>query len=146
MRHSLAAALIAATTLLSTAHAAPRDAEDREVTRLADRLNDPRTQSAVSGMVVAVADMVMGLRIDTLREAAARIDPEMRADDDARTLGDVVRRSDPDFRERLAGQSRVAASTMGAMATGIADMLPELRAMAERMGRQIEATERRLPR
>ena len=149
-RIAVAALLLVAN---SPAIAASRHAEDAEMARVADKLNDPRTQSAMSGMMVAMADMFMDLRVDKLRAAIARADPEARdADrdgrdwDGARTLGDVVERDDPHFRDRLANDSRMAVGTMGAMASGMADMVPELRDMGERMGRQMEKAMRRLPR
>jgi hypothetical protein len=142
---------VAALLLVSTApaQAAPRDREDAEVARIADKLNDPRMQSAMSGMMVAMADMFMDLRVDKLRAAIARIDPEARSDrdwDGARTLGDMVERDDPYFREKIASGSRMAMGTMGAMAGTMADMVPELRAMGERMGRDMEKAMKRLPR
>ena len=148
MRHvSAAAALLLVST--SPALAAPRSAEDGEIARLADRLNDARTQSAVSGMMIAMADMVMDVRVDKLRAAIARIDPDWRDDreaDDARTLGDVVARDDPNFRDRIEDGSRMAVGTMGAAASGIAEMVPELRQMSERMGRDLDKAMRRSPR
>lgn len=145
-RFTVAALLLVST---SPALAAPRSAEDRDVARVADKLNDPRTQSAMSGMMVAMADMFMDLRIDKLRAAIDKVDPDARRSNDwdgARTLGDVVERDDPYFREHLADDSRKAVGTMGAMAGSMAEMMPEFRAMAERMGRDLEKTMRRLPR
>ena len=87
--------------------------------------------------------------VDKLRAASARIDPDARDDrdwDGARTVGDMVERDDPYFRERLADGTQRAVGTMGAMASGMADMVPELREMGERMGRQMEKAMRRLPR
>jgi hypothetical protein len=142
---------VAALLLVSTSPviAASRHQEDAEMARIADKLNDPRTQSAMSGMMVAMADMFMDLRVDKLRAAIARIDPEARDNrdwDGARTLGDVIERDDPYFREKLEGGSRMAVGTMGAMAGTMADMVPELRQMGERMGRDMEKAMRRLPR
>ena len=144
---NVAAALLLVST--SPAFAASRNAEDAEMARLADRLNDARTQSAVSGMMIAMADMVMDIRVDKLRAAIAGIDPDWRDDrerDDARTLGDVVERDNPNFRDRIEDGSRMAVGTMGAAASGIAVMVPELRKMSERMGRDVEKAMRRLPR
>ena len=149
-RFAVAALLLVST---SPALAAPRYPEDAEVARAADRLNDPRMQSAMSGMMVAMADMFMDLRVDKLRAAIARIDPDARDDrdlardwDGARTLGDVIQRDDPHFRDKIEDGSRMAVGTMGAMATGIADMMPQLRKMGERMGRDMEKAMNRLPR
>ena len=149
-RFAVAALLLVSSTSVL---AAPRDSdsrrEDAEMARMADKLNDPRTQSAMSGMMVAMADMVMDLRVDKLRAAIARIDPDARDNQDwdgARTLGDVIARDDPYFRDKLADGSRMAVGSMGAMAGGMAEMMPELRQMGERMGKQMEKAMRRLPR
>jgi hypothetical protein len=145
-RFAVAALLLVSS---SPALAASRHAEDAEMERMADKLNDPRTQSAMSGMMVAMADMFMDLRVDKLRAAIAKIDPEARNDrdwDGARTLGDMVRRDDPNFREKLADGSRTAVGTMGAMAGSMAEMMPELRDMGERLGRQMAKAMKNLPR
>ena len=141
---------VAALLLVSTSPtlAAPRNSEDAEMARMADKLNDPRTQSAMSGMTVAMADMFMDLRVDKLRAALARIDPESRSDrdwDGARTLGDVIARDDPNFRDKIEGASRTAVGAMGAMAGSMAGMVPELRQMGERVGRNMEKAMRQLP-
>ncbi len=147
MRRLAVATLLA--LAVSPATAASRSSDEREAARVAARLNSPAAQDAVSGIMVAFADLLMDVRVDKLRAAIARVDPDFRGDsdaDDVRTLGDLVRRDDPYFRERLADDSRVAVGTVGAMASGMADMLPELRAMGDRMGRDIEKAIRRLPR
>ena len=149
-RFAVAALLLVSSTSVL---AAPRDSdsrrEDAEMARMADKLNDPRTQSAMSGMMVAMADIFMDLRVDKLRAAIARIDPESRSDrdwDGARTLGDVIARDDPHFRDKIEDSSRMAVGSMGAMAGGMAEMMPELRQMGERMGKQMEKAMRNLPR
>ena len=148
MRRALVTMLLVTTAM--PALAASRHQEEAEAARVADKLNDPATQSAMSGMMVAMADMVMDLRVDKLRAAIARVDPDSRDDgrdrDNARTVGDMIERDDPYFRENLANGTRQAVGTMGAMAGSMADMIPELRDMGERMGRQMEKAMRRLPR
>jgi hypothetical protein len=144
-------ALMIASVVATPALAGPRNPQDAEISRAADRLNDPAMQSAMSGMMVAMADMVMSMRIDKFRDAVAKIDPDSRRDrdgdwDNARTLGDVMERDNPRFRDDLADNSRKAMGMMATMATGMAGMMPEFRAMAERMGRDLEKTMRRLPR
>lgn len=137
--------LVSTTPALADSHAR----EDAEMARMADKLNDPRTQSAMSGMMVAMADMFMDLRIDKLRAALAKMDPDSRSDrnwDGARTLGDLMERDDPGFRDKIEDGSRMAVGAMGAMAGSMAEMMPELRDMGERMGRQMEKAMKRLPR
>ena len=148
MRYSVAILLLGAVT--TPALAARHHGEDAEAAHVAERLNDPAMQSAVSGMMLAMSDAFMDLRVDRLRAAIARVDPDLR-DDDAdwdqpRTVGDMIARDDPYYREHLARDSRRAVGTMGAMASGMAEMVPELRAMGDRMGRDIDRAMRRMPR
>jgi hypothetical protein len=141
----LAAALFA--TVSTPALARTKNADDREMARVAKTFNDPRTQDALADALGALTDAFMDVRIDRLRAAVSRIDPEARYDDDgARTLGEVMAREDPNFRANMRDQSRVALRTMGTMATGMADMLPELRRMAEDFGRKMERATQRIDR
>ncbi len=142
-------ALLLAGVATSPAVAASHHAEDADMARIADKLNDPRTQSAMSGMMIAMADMFMDLRVDKLRAAIGKIDPDAEHDrnwDGARTLGDVMERDDPYVRDKMADGSRQAVGTMGAMAGSMVRMLPELRTIGERMNREMEKAVRRLPR
>jgi hypothetical protein len=144
-------ALLLASIVATPAFAGSRHPEDAEIARAADKLNDPAMQSAMSGVMVAMADMMMSMRVDKFRDAVAKVDPDARRDrdgdwDNARTLGDVVQRDNPRFRDDLRDNSRMAMGMMGSMATSMAGMMPEFRAMAERMSRDLEKTMRRLPR
>ncbi len=139
----VAALLIAAAT---PAVARSTHADDAEAARIARTINDPRTQDGISGMMTAMADMMLDLRVDKLRNAVAKIDPEARFDDDgARTIGDMVERDDPYFRERLSGETRQATRMMGTMATTMAAMLPEFRAMGEKIERDMDRAMRKFP-
>jgi hypothetical protein len=141
----LAAALFA--TVSTPALARARHADDAEVARLAKRFNEPRTQDALADTLGALTDALMDVRIDRLRAAVARIDPEAADDrDGARTIGEAMERDVPYFRERIDGQSRMALRTMGSAATGMAEMLPEFRRMAEEFSRKMERDMRRIER
>ncbi len=147
MRATTIALLIAATTATPAFARSPRS-DDAEMARVTRTLNDPRTQDAMAGVMVAMADGLLDLRIDKLRAAMARLDPESARDDgydNPRTLRDVVRRDDPNFEQNLYRDSRRATAQMGAMASGMADMLPELRTMGERMSKQLEKAMKRFP-
>jgi hypothetical protein len=161
-----AAALLSASILLTpaVALAAPADASDRDIAAMADKLNDPKMQSALSGMIMAMTDMMMDLRIDKLRDAVAKVDPKAARDaggktgmgsdgvgsdgvgsdgvGGARTLGEAMARDNPNFRDDMAKNSRVAVSAMGSMASGMAKMIPQLREMAERMGKEVKRATR----
>lgn len=133
-------------TVASPALARAHTDDERDAARIARHLNDPRTQDALAGGLAAMTDALLDVRIDRLRAAMARIDPEMAPDDDARTLGDVVERDDPYVRERMEGESRAALRAMGSAATGIAGLAPELRRMSEDFERRIDRSARRIER
>jgi len=101
----------------------------------------------MADMLGSITDAFMDVRIDRLRAAMARTDPEIaREGDGARTLGDMVTRDDPYARERLDRQSRTAMRAMGSAATGIADMLPEFRRIGEDFSRKVERETRKIER
>jgi len=141
----LAAALAASVSTAALARA--RTADEAEAARVAQTLNDPRNQDAMADMLGSITDAFMDVRIDRLRAAMARIDPEIADQGDgARTVGDMVTRDDPYARERLDRQSRTAMRAMGSAATGIADMLPAFRRMGEDFSRKVERETRRIER
>ncbi len=146
MRFAILAVALAA-TVSTPALARNRHADDREAARVAKTFNDPRMQDSLADTLGALTDALMEVRIDRLRAAVARIDPEVGYDrDGARTIGEMVERDDPDFRERMDRDSRVALRSMGSAATGMAEMLPEFRRMAEDFSRKIERDMRRIER
>lgn len=145
MRFVIIAAALAAT--VSTPALAGRTAEELEAARVAKTFNDPRNQDAMADRLGAITDAFMDVRIDRLRAAMARIDPEIAYEGDgARTVGDMVTRDDPYARERIEGQSRAAMRAMGSAATGIADMLPEFRRIGEDFSRKVDRETRRIER
>jgi HAMP domain-containing protein len=146
MRYAILAIALAA-TVAAPAMARARHSEDVEAARMAKTFNDPRMQDSLADALGALTDAFMDVRIDRLRAAVSKIDPEARYDDDgARTIGEMVARDDPNFREHIDGQSRMALRTMGSMASGMAEMLPEFRRMAEEFGRKVERQSRRIDR
>lgn len=126
----------------------------RELGRVADAAEDPRTQAAVSEAIGAMADAVANIRIDRIRDAVRRFpgaederDGRYRDrgyDDDRdgrgrdRTLGDVLERDDPNFRERIRERAADAARTAGGAARAAERMEPELRRVADDFARAIE--------
>jgi hypothetical protein len=150
----IASALIisAATPALARSHRA----EDAEVARAAARLNDPAIQRALSGTMGALIAAMMDVRIDGIKKAIRPLagghadDDADNADNDkgrapARTLGDVMARDDPQFRDHMVKQTDRAVGMMGAAATGMAAMLPQLRDAAERIARQMARAANNIP-
>lgn len=100
------------------------------------RIADPATARAVAGAVTAMSDAVLDIRIDRLRGV---VQPNSRSDPDRpRTLGDLVERDDPHFRERLHDDAERTMRTAGTAARSAAEVAPELRAIADQFRRRVE--------
>lgn len=106
---------------------------ERDLGRAGAALSDPRTARQMADAMTAMSDALLDLRVDRLREA---IDPADR--DGARTLGELVERDDPYFRERMHEDAERAVRGAGRAARGAALMAPELRAMADEFRRRLE--------
>ena len=146
MRFLILAAAISASASAPALARAHTDGE-REAARVARTLNDPRNQNEMAGMLGGLTDALMDVRIDRLRAAMARIDPEIAYEEEgARTIGEAIERDDPHVRERLDRESRMAMRAMGSAATGMAEMIPEFRRIGEDFSRKVEREARRAER
>ena len=135
---SLRAALLAtclAPVLLAPLPALARDEGSADVAR---RLGDPGTQIAATVALTAMVESLLDLKVEPLRRALSAV-----GDDRAEDLPPDARLRDlagPGARELPGEIGRRVPQAMGAaagMAGALEDMLPELRAAAERMKRAI---------
>jgi hypothetical protein len=99
--------------LAASCLATPVLAQEREA-RIADTLNDPATQEALTAAVTALAGIVLDTRVGSL---APYSDGAVRRGD---TLRDVKRREDPGFERRLRRDTRRAVGTAGRVAGDVA--------------------------
>jgi hypothetical protein len=105
-----------------------RDARDRDYA--ARSPVDPRTAMAMAGAMKAVTDAILDVRIDGVRRAA---DPYAR-NDGAQTIGDLMARRDPNYREHIHQDMARAGRT----AIGAARGAGEVKAAADDFARRIE--------
>jgi hypothetical protein len=128
----LAVATIA-TPALARDHDAPPPPPRDDLRAMSRILADPRAQAGVAGMVDALADAVMQTHVGPL--AALSDDPSVRPGD---TLGDIQRRRDPAYRQRLRAETAGAMAMLGQVTGDAAAMSDELRATVARVQRVIE--------
>jgi hypothetical protein len=114
---------LAAATCLTT----PVLAQEREA-RIAETLNDPVTQDAITGAVTALAGIVLDTRVGSLAPYA---DGRVRRGD---TLRDVKRREDPGFERRLRQDTRRAVGTAGLVAGDVASASGAIAETTARLG------------
>ncbi len=117
---------------LSTPAFAASDA-DRDVQRMADRLNDPATQSAMAGSIGAMMDALLGMRLDGVAKALEPLNGGKKIRMKGNTVRDMVARDDPDFEDKMQDRTRAAVGGMGALAQAMAVMLPQLEQAARKM-------------
>ncbi|MDZ7588183.1 MAG: hypothetical protein U5J78_03140 [Parasphingorhabdus sp.] len=133
--------LISAAVPIGLIVAVPAQAADRSADDIAATLNDPAMQEEFAAMATRMVGAMMRLPVGQIATSIeTAIPPEYRDGDkpfadippDA-TLADIARADNPNFERDIAEKSRTGVAMMGAMAGGIAALLPQLREMAERM-------------
>lgn len=131
MRHSLIAACLAATALFPV-QALARAEAGSGAGAMAERLSDPATQIAVTAMLSTLAQSVLDLDIGPLARAMEGAGVHSDLPSDAR-VGDVVGPETARTPEEIARRTPRMMTAMAGMAGAVDEMMPQLRAMAERM-------------
>lgn len=141
MRHFLALPLLA----VSLSLAAPAFAQDQAPeSEMIEKLNDPAFQDGMVAMMSGFMTAMMDLPIGQIAAAVEKAVPEgmddeetfSRIDPDA-TLGDMAARDNPDFNADMENKMRKGTAMMGIMASEFGAMLPQLKAMGEKMKRRM---------
>lgn len=137
MRQLLSLPVLAASIALANPAAAKERAPESE---LVEKLGDPEFQDELSETMSGFMGAIMALPIGELVYSLEKAVPDpMRGDRDFSdidrdaTVGDLARRDDPDFDRNFENKMRQGTAMMGFMASEFGALLPELRAMAERM-------------
>lgn len=139
-------ALIAAVALaISTpALAAPLVNEpsraQRSVQEMADKMNDPRTQTAMASSLGAILSALLDVRVDGIAKALEPLNGGKKIKMHGKTLRDMAERDDPKFESKMQNGTREVVGSMGALATALAVMMPQLEEAARKMGDAIPAT------
>lgn len=141
MRHFLALPLLA----VSLSLAVPASAQDQmPESEMIEKLNDPDFQDGMVAMMSGFMTAMMDLPIGQFAAAMEKAVPEdmddgerfSRIDPDA-TLGDLAGHDNPNFNADIEGKMRKGTAMMGIMASEFGAMLPQLKAMGERMKRRM---------
>ena len=118
---------------LASPACASEPATQERIDRLADKLNDPATQEAMSAVVGAMTAAVLDVRVDGMAKAIETMNGGKPVDLHGRTVRDLATRDNPDFERHLQADTRQAVGAMGGMASAMSEMLPELERAARRM-------------
>ncbi len=135
---------ILALAFATPAVAAPSEGQ-RDMNKMAERLNDPATQSAMSGALTAMIGALLDMRIDGIAKALEPMNHGKPLKMKGRTLREMASRDDPRFEQKLAGGSRAMVSGAGAMANVMATMLPEIEKALAKVTKSLDDTKYDLP-
>ncbi len=106
--------------------------------QMADRFNDPATQSALAEGLGGMLSAMMNMRIDGLAKALEPMNNGKRIKLKGNTLREMAMRDDPKFEQKLQMGTRAAVGGMGAMASAMAKIMPQLEAAMEKMGESMD--------
>lgn len=142
MRHILSLPILTLSmALVNPVIAAERGSESE----LVEKLNDPEFQDGMVSMMSGLMGAMMALPIGEFAHSIEQAIPDdMRRDRDFSdidrdaTVGDLTRRDDPDFDRNMEDRMRKSTAMLGIMASEFGALLPELRAMGERMKDHME--------
>jgi hypothetical protein len=135
---------ILALTFATPAMAAPSEAQN-DINRVAERLNDPATQSAMSGALTAMIGALLDMRIDGVAKALEPMNRGKSFKLKGRTIREIASRDDPHFDQKLAGGSRAMVGGAGAMASAMATMLPEIEQALAKVSQAMDKVKYDLP-
>lgn len=128
---------VALSASLAAAVLAPTAAFAREpgLSDMADKLNDPKTQLAVTAALVAMSEALLDIKVEPFAkaaEAAGAKDAVRDLPPDA-TLRDLAGPDADTMQSQLARRTPEMMGRAAGMASAFEALLPQLRAMAEKM-------------
>jgi|GWRWMinimDraft_15_1066023.scaffolds.fasta_scaffold25466_2 hypothetical protein len=123
---------LAALTFATPALAAESSAQ-REIARVADTLNDPSNQAAISGALGAVMAAILDIRVDGIAKALEGMNGGKPVRMNGSTVRELVTRDDPEFERKMQSDTQAAVGAAGGLASAGAAMIPELEKAARRM-------------
>lgn len=137
---------VAALAVSTPAVAAERQSEmSRDAQQMAEKLNDPAMQSAMAGGLTAMLSAFLDMRVDGIAKALEPMNGGKKLKMKGRTIREMAERDDPRFEEKMQGSTKAAVGGMGALATAMATMLPQLEEAMGKMGDAMDKAKDRLP-
>ena len=136
MRSALftAIALVVATPAVAAPETDAPSSAQQEVQGVADKLNDPSTQAAMSGALGAVMAALLDIRVDKFAKALEPLNGGKKIKMHGNTLREMAEHKDPKFERKMQDGTKTAVRSAGSLASALAVMLPELEKAAKKMG------------
>jgi hypothetical protein len=139
----LAIVALTASTSAYAAEAPTRASQDAQV--MAEKLNDPLTQRAMTGTLDAMLAAIMDMRIDGIAKALEPMNGGKKIKLRGRTVREMAERDDPRFEQKMHGSTKAMVGGMGALASALAVMMPQLEQAMGKMGDAMDRAQDRVP-
>ena len=130
----IAIALVVATPAVAAPETDAPSSAQQEVQGMADKLNDPSTQAAMSGALGAVMAALLDMRVDKFAKALEPLNGGKKIKMNGNTLREMAEHKDPNFERKMQDGTKTAVRSAGSLASALAVMLPELEKAAKKMG------------
>jgi hypothetical protein len=130
---------------------APAFAEDRPSTTtrdleaVADTLNNPATQKAVTGALQGILGALLDMPIDGIAKAIEPMNDGKKIKMKGRTLREIAAKDDKNFDKKLDAGSKSLVAGLGALSGALAKMAPQLEEAMDKMGDAIDKVEKSVP-
>ena len=136
MRSALftAIALVVANPAVAAPETDAPSSAQQEVQGMADKLNDPSTQAAMSGALGAVMAALLDIRVDKFAKALEPLNGGKKIKMHGNTLREMAAHEDPKFERKMQDGTKTAVRSAGSLASALAVMLPELEKAFKKMG------------
>lgn len=132
--------LLALSAAVTASPALAASQTQRDMEQMAQKLQRPETQAAMSGALMAILGAFMDMRVDGIAKALEPMNGGKPIKMKGRTIREMAERSDPHFEQKLEGGSRAMVASAGAMAGALAAAMPELERALEKVEDALPAT------
>jgi hypothetical protein len=136
MRSALfaALALVVSTPAFAANPVDESSSTQRDVQAMADKLNNPQMQTAIASSLGAMLGALLDIRVDGIAKALEPMNHGKKIKLHGKTLREMAEREDPKFESKMQNGTRAAVGSMGALASALAVMVPQLEQAARKMG------------
>jgi hypothetical protein len=105
----------------------------QDVQKMADKLNNPATQTAMSGALAAMLSALLDLRVDGIAKAIEPMNGGKAIKLPGKTMREIATRDDPNFERKMQTNTKAMVGSMGALASALATIVPQLEQAARKM-------------
>jgi hypothetical protein len=144
MRSALYATLMLAIATPALASGKPSKATV-EMQELADKMNNPLAQQAMTGALDAMLATILDVKVDGIAKALEPLNGGKKIKMKGSTLGEIAANDDKNFDKKLQQGTRAMVGGLGALTGALAQAMPELEKAMDEMEEAMDKVGKSLP-